>query len=219
MLTVLGVSGSPINSSNTDRAVKAVLYATGLKTEFIKLSDYRIAPCNACLSCIKTNRCIIKDDGIWLAQKAREADALVVGCYTPYSSIDARTKAFLERLYPLRHIHGLMQGKPGGAVVTCGIPHDRVENFPPLCDMAVSAIKFYMMEEGMNFVGSVKVLGNVPCVRCGSDENCNFSGLKMIFGHEATVSSVGINQFEDQPESVKAALELGYNIKKALANK
>lgn len=219
MLKVLGVSGSPIANSNTDRAVKSVLEATGLKTEFIKLSDFSIAPCKACLSCVKTNRCVINDDGILLAQKARDADALVVGCYTPYSSIDARTKAFLERLYPLRHIHGLMLGKPGGAVVTCGIPLDTTDNLPPSCDMAVSAIKFYMMEEGMNFVGSVKVLGNVPCVKCGNDENCKISGLKMIFGQDATVSSVGINQFEARPESVKAAKELGDKIKEALISK
>ena len=33
-MKVLGVSGSPIADSNTDRAVKAVLAATGLETEY-----------------------------------------------------------------------------------------------------------------------------------------------------------------------------------------
>ena len=73
MMKVLGVSGSPIKNSNTDRALKAVLDATGLETEFVKLTDYTIAPCKACLGCVKTNKCVIDDDGILMAQKAKEA--------------------------------------------------------------------------------------------------------------------------------------------------
>ena len=200
---VLGVSGSPIAKSNTDRALKKVLEATGLNTEFIKLNKYTISPCNACLCCVKTNQCVIEDDGIWLAQKAKEADALVIGCFTPYSSIDSRTKAFIERLYPLRHVHGMMRGKPGGVVVTCAISDDMVDPLPPACDMAISAVKFYMMEEGMDFLGSVKVTGNVPCVRCGKDNDCTISGLKMLFGNDAIASLVGINQFENQPSAIE----------------
>jgi hypothetical protein len=75
---------------------------------------------------------------------------------------------------------------------------------------------YYMMEEGMNFVGAAKVLGNVPCVRCGYGNECDTSGLRMIFGPEATVESVGINRYEEQPEAVKDAKELGQKIAKAL---
>lgn len=42
---MLGISGSPVNNSNTDRLVKIVLEATGLDYEFIKLSEYDIHPC------------------------------------------------------------------------------------------------------------------------------------------------------------------------------
>ena len=107
------------------RTIKAVLDATGLEKEFIKLIDYAVAPCKACLGCVKTNRCVIEDDGILLAEKAKEASALIIGGFTPYSSLDSRTKAFIERLYPLRHVHGFMRGKPGGAVITCAIPPGR----------------------------------------------------------------------------------------------
>ena len=89
-MKVLGISGSPIKNSNTDRALKAVLDATGCETEFVKLLDYTIEPCRACLGCVKTNRCVIKDDGVELAEKAKAADAMVIGGFTPYSMIDAR---------------------------------------------------------------------------------------------------------------------------------
>ena len=36
---VLGISGSPVKNSNTDRLIKAVLAATGLEFEFVKLSQ------------------------------------------------------------------------------------------------------------------------------------------------------------------------------------
>lgn len=214
---VLGVSGSAVPDSNTDRAVRAALEATGCETEFVKLSDHTVAPCAACLGCVETNRCVTEDDGILLAEKAREADALIVGCYTPYSSIDARTKAFLERLYPLRHRHGFMRGKPGGAIVTHAIPEGR-EGLPPASEMGANAVMFYMVEEGMAFLGAVKILGNVPCIRCGHGDVCEMTGLKMIFGPDATVDAVGIHRLEEQPEALEAARDLGRRIGRALAS-
>ena len=210
-MKVLGVSGSPITNSNTDRALRLALASTGLETEFIKLKDYTVAPCQACLGCVKTNRCVIEDDGIQLAEKAREADALIIAGFTPYSSLDARSKAFIERLYPLRHRNGYMAGKPGGAIITCAIPAGS-EMLPPACDFGINAIKFYMMEEGMDFAGEVRVYGNVPCIRCGHGDECRMTGITMIYGPDATVASVGVKSFEEQPEAVKAVVALGEGI-------
>jgi multimeric flavodoxin WrbA len=214
-MKVLGVSGSPIKNSNTDRALKAVLSATECETEFIKLIDYTVAPCTACLGCLETNQCVIKDDGVELAEKVKKADALVIAGFTPYSTLDSRTKAFLERLYPLRHKHGFMATKPGGAVITCCVSEDN-DALPPACQMGVNAVQFYMMEEGMNFVGAVKIQGNVPCVKCGSGDECKMSGIKMLYGENATVNSVGIKTFEDQSIAIEAATELGRKIAQAL---
>lgn len=214
-MKVLGVSGSPIPNSNTDRALLAVLNAVGVETEFVKLSDYNVAPCNACLDCVATNRCTIEDDGVLLAEKARQADALVIAGFTPYSTLDSRTKAFMERLYPLRHKRGYLAGKPGGAVITYCVPEDD-KTLPPASQMGVNAIQFFMMEEGMNFVGAVTIQGNVPCVRCGNGDSCKMSGISMLYGADATVDSVGIKQFEEQPSGVAAARDLGRKIREAL---
>lgn len=217
-MKVLGISGSPIKKSNTDRAIWAVLEATGEKFEFIKLMDYTVAPCKACLKCVDTNRCVIKDDGIMLAEKAKEADALVIGGFTPYSTIDSRTKAFLERLYPLRHRYGFMAGKPGGAVITSCVPEEN-KMLPPASEMGMNAIRFYMMEEGMHFAGAVKIQGNVPCIKCGSGDECKMTGITMLYGPEATVDSVGIKTFEEQPVAIDGAKELGQKIAEALKSK
>jgi len=154
---------------------------------------------------------VINDDRITLTEKAKNADVIVIASFTPYSSLDARAKAFIERLYPLRHKKGYMRGKIGAAIVTAAIP-EGAEMLPPAGDMGINAIKFYMMEEGVNFVGAVRVFGNVPCVRCGFGNECEMSGIKMMFGPQATVDSVGINCCDEKPETVKAAKELGEKI-------
>ena len=213
-MKVLGVSGSPIKNSNTDRALKIALAATGVKTEFIKLSEYDLRPCNACLGCRKTNNCVQDDDGVLLANKAFKADALIIAGYTPYSSIDSRTKIFIERLYPLHHQHGLMSGKPGAAIVTSAIPPGH-EGMPQAHENGLVAIQNYMLEESMNYIGGVRLMGNVPCVRCGEGGQCGVSALKMLFGSDATPESVGINVVEDDPAALAALEKLGTDIVEA----
>ena len=208
-MKVLGVSGSPIKDSNTDRALKIALAATGVKTEFIKLSEYNIQPCNACLGCRETNSCVQKDSGNLLMNKAFKADALIIAGFTPYSSIDSRTKIFMERLYPLHHRHALMSGKPGAAIVTCAIPLGH-EGMPSACENGISAIQNYILEEGMNFIGGISILGNVPCVAC--KDQCGVSTLKMLFGQDATPENVKINSIENNSQETTALEKLGTDI-------
>ena len=125
---VLGISGSPVRNSNTDRAVRHVLEHTGLETEFVKLSSLSFEPCRACLGCKENNTCVVKDDARDLAMRFRDASAFVIGAYTPYSSLDARTKMFMERMYCLRHQTGLNAGKIGASVITTAVPEGLYES-------------------------------------------------------------------------------------------
>jgi len=68
-----------------------------------------------------TNRCVINDDGIMLAEKVKEADTHVIAGFTLYSTLGSRTKAFSEGLYLLRYTYGFMAGEPGGAVFTSSV--------------------------------------------------------------------------------------------------
>jgi len=118
MVQVLGISGSPVKNSNTDRLIQAILKHTGLKTEFIKLSNLRAQPCRACLGCASDNICKVQDDFQCLAPRIESAQALVVGGYSPYGSLDGFTKSFLERLFSLRHPKGLNRNKFAVTVIT-----------------------------------------------------------------------------------------------------
>ncbi|MDD9303113.1 MAG: flavodoxin family protein [Desulfobacter sp.] len=102
---VLGISGSPIKNSNTDRLIKAVLARTGCDTEFIKLSQINVRPCIGCKRCVTDNICKVEDDFPALSLKIQNARAIVIGAYTPYGQIDGFTKALLERFWSLRHVN------------------------------------------------------------------------------------------------------------------
>jgi len=138
MVEILGISGSPYKNSNTDRLVKLVLDSTGLKSEFIKLSKCKINPCDGCMvkdpkwgrvfPCQLNNQCIIQDDFQKISPKLLEADALVVGGFPSYGSVNARTKTFLERLFALDHCafqeKPLMMGKLGVSIAVCNTIED-----------------------------------------------------------------------------------------------
>ncbi|MCL7488481.1 MAG: flavodoxin family protein [Desulfobulbaceae bacterium] len=206
---VLGISGSPVHNSNTDRLVRAVLDATGLDTDFIKLSDFTIRPCRACLGCAADNICRQGDDFAALAPKIRAARALVVGGYPPYGMLDGFTKAFLERLYSMRHQNMLNKGKLGVAVTT-GMGGDA-----PGLQEANDQIARVMEMEGMKVVGRLQARGNLTCLVCGQGETCPISAVPHFFG-DREICEDRLTRVEQQPvwqEALAAGREIGRRLK------
>jgi len=206
---ILGISGSPIKNSNTDRLVQAVLDASGLKAEFVKLSRLNVRPCIACLGCKEDNLCKVKDDFPELAEKVRHAGALVVGGYCPYGSVDGFTKAFLERLFSMRHQHGLSRGKLA-VVVTTGIGRGA-----PGVAEAAAQIAHALQMEGMEVLGQLQAVGNPECLVCGFGESCPMSALPWVFGEDTKVTPEKFCRVEDQ-EVWGQAQELGREITRRL---
>lgn len=207
-IRVIGISGSPVHHSNTDRAVRTILEATDLPFEFYKLSKLKLSPCRACLGCTDTNECVVQDDARMLADRFREADAVVLGGFTPYSSLDSMTKMFMERMYCLRHQTGLNLGKIGVSVITTAFPPNRGD-LPPAAEIALSQIRSWMMEEGMIDLGSLLIVGNVPCIRCGHGDDCELSGVKMIGGQDAVLETLGVRTLEADQYLINRARLLG----------
>lgn len=141
----------------------------------------------------------------------------MIGGWTPYSSLDSRTKAFIERCFANRHLKAYMKGKPAVSVVTHAAPEENLE-LPQAASMGQNAIKYYMVEDGMNYLGGVKVLGNVPCIRCGVGDTCEISGIPMLLGPTATVANVGVKKFENQ-SAMEEANKFGKLIAEILAKK
>ncbi len=87
---------------------------------------------------------------------------------------------------------------------------------PPAAETATSQIGFWMMEEGMTNLGTMVIQGNAPCIRCGYGDDCSMSGVKMLFGSEASVASVGVKTFEDDRALLSMAEELASKLREAV---
>ncbi|WP_457577249.1 flavodoxin family protein [Desulfomarina sp.] len=207
---VIGISGSPVKNSNTDRVIQHVLMHTGLPTEFVKLSEIRVQPCIACLGCTEDNICKVKDDFQELAEKVKYAGAIVVGGYPPYGSIDAFTKAFLERLYSLRHQNGLNRGKLAVTVVT-GIGRGA-----PGLKEASAQVNHALILEGMEVLGRLEVVGNPECMVCGYGETCPMSALPWVFGDDTRVTPEKFCRAEEQQEVWQSAERHGRTLAERL---
>ncbi len=210
---IIGISGSPIRNSNTDRLIQVVLDSSGLNTEFVKLSKINVKPCIACLGCKKDNICKAKDDFPELAEKVRKAGAVVVGGYSPYGAVDGFTKAFLERLFSLRHQNGLNRGKLA-VVVATGIGRGA-----PGLEEAGSQIAHALTLEGMEVLDQLKVTGNPECMVCGFGETCPMSALPWIFGEDIKVTPEKFCNVEDQQEVWEKAESLGADIARRLGDR
>ena len=107
------ISGSPRRRSNTDYLLNLVL--NRMEGEFIKLSDYRIEPCNSCWACVKTRECAIADDmTVTITPKLLAADIIVIGSPVYFNNVTAQAKAFMDRTWAIRT---KLRNKIGASVV------------------------------------------------------------------------------------------------------
>ena len=203
---LIGISGSPIKNSNTDRLVQAVLKSSGLQYEFVKLCKVNIKPCIACLGCAADNICKVEDDFPELAEKLKNAHGLVIGSYPPYASVDAFSKAFLERLFSMRHQNHLNKGKLA-VVITTGIGRGA-----PGLDEAGQQVSMALQMEGMEVMGQLKAVGNAECLVCGYGETCPMSALPWVFGKDFQITPDKFCNVEDQPEVWNQAKQLGQDL-------
>lgn len=201
-IQALGISGSPVKNSNTDRLVGSVLKATGLKSEFVKLSKINVRPCFACKKCVPDNICKVKDDFQELAEKIKTARALIIGAYTPYGQIDGFTKALLERFWSLRHVNNLLNGKICATILT-GLDPRVLDN---INQALATEIRDY---EHMELVGQLTIQGNLPCLNCGEGDECKMSAVKIMYGLDAKTSDFEYARVEDQKEVWEEASRIG----------
>ena len=120
-MKALGISGSPRKDGNTvlitNHTLKA-LAEEGVETELISLSGLSILGCNACMACLKEERCIIEDDLMPIYHKIREADAVILASPVYFGSATALMKGLMERTgYIIRNNKLTCSGKVGGPLV------------------------------------------------------------------------------------------------------
>lgn len=69
----------------------------GHETVHINLYDYNIEHCNGCWACVKTNKCILKDDFQKVFDQIKDADVVFIGAPCYWGNIPGILKTFFDR--------------------------------------------------------------------------------------------------------------------------
>ena len=104
MSKVLVISTSLRAKSNSDILTERLIAGAkeaGHEVDHISLKGKKINFCIGCLACQRTQRCVLKDDAIEIAEKVKEADTLVFATPIYYYGMSGQMKTLLDRLNPL----------------------------------------------------------------------------------------------------------------------
>jgi multimeric flavodoxin WrbA len=99
-LKVIGISASPRLNGNSDLLLRRALAgaeSAGAQTEYLRLADFKIAPCIECNSCYKTGNCVIKDDYHLLSAKMLDADRIIFATPIFFMAVCAQAKILIDR--------------------------------------------------------------------------------------------------------------------------
>ena len=104
MSKVLVITTSLRARSNSDRLAEELVRGAkdaGHDVECISLKKKDIRFCIGCLACQKTQKCVIKDDAVEIAEKVKNADTLVFVAPIYYYEMSGQMKTLLDRMNPL----------------------------------------------------------------------------------------------------------------------
>jgi len=119
-MKVLAINGSPNAEGSTNEALRVVageLEAQGIVVEIVTVGDKSIRGCTGCRGCRTAGRCVLPDREFHdAAEKAYEADGLILGSPVYYGGITGTMKNFLDRLF-FSDMKGRMRYKAGASLV------------------------------------------------------------------------------------------------------
>lgn len=120
-MRVIGVSGSPRVGGNTDLILNEALQAAkaaGAEVSLIRVYDYKLEPCRACMACFSTGKCVQEDDCPKLFEMLKQADAVILASPSYFQGVTAQMKTFIDRVgfLALARKKTDFAGKVGGVI-------------------------------------------------------------------------------------------------------
>lgn len=134
-MKVTAFNGSPRKKGNTADCLKKVLEtleAEGIETELVNLAGKKLRGCIACYKCMdkKDRRCHgPKDDMNELIEKFDNADGVIIGSPTYFSSVTTETKALIDRVGLVGKANGHIYEHKVGAAVGVARRHGATDVF------------------------------------------------------------------------------------------
>ena len=148
-MKVLFLNGSPHKEGVGKRAIREmqdIFEVEGIECEVVEIGGLNVRGCSACLACYKLGKCAIDDEVNEVAEKLKEADALVVSSPIYYAAPNGTVLSFLNRLFYSSRFDKTM--KVGAAIttarrggITAGL--DVVNKYFSICGMPIASGQYW----------------------------------------------------------------------------
>ena len=148
-MKVLFLNGSPHREGVGKRAIREmqnIFEAEGIECEVVEIGGLNVRGCCACLACYKLGKCAIDDEVNAVAEKLKEADALVISSPIYYAAPNGTVVSFLNRLFYSSRFDKTM--KVGAAIttarrggITAGL--DVVNKYFSICGMPIASGQYW----------------------------------------------------------------------------
>ncbi len=94
---VLIIASSPRKNSNSTFAAKKLAENINKKYKIININNFFLKPCNGCLGCSKTFKCIIKDSFKKILILLNKAKIVIVASPVYFTGVPGQLKIFIDR--------------------------------------------------------------------------------------------------------------------------
>lgn len=98
------IGASPRKNGNSNRLAEEFLRGAadaGNEAEIVYLYDKQIGFCRGCLVCQNTQKCVIQDDAVRIAEKMKEAEVIAFATPIYFYEMNGQLKTLLDRSNPL----------------------------------------------------------------------------------------------------------------------
>ncbi|MEI6093150.1 MAG: flavodoxin family protein [bacterium] len=155
-MKVLLINGSPNAEGCTYTALLEVtkeLEKQCIKAEIFHVGNKPIRACTACRGCT-AGKCIFNDDAVnMVIDKAKEADAFVIGSPVHFAAASGQITSFLSRVFFAGRSSGCFENKPGAAIVSCRrggatATFDQLNKYFSISNMPVVPSQYWNMVHG-----------------------------------------------------------------------
>jgi multimeric flavodoxin WrbA len=122
-MKIVGILGSERIGGNTEVLLDVALEEAqkcGVLTDKVPLRDKSIAPCDGCLGCVKTGKCVIEDDAQEIYEKMLESEGIIWATPVYFWSMSGQTKTLMDRTYALLFPKLQLTNKTGGLILVAG---------------------------------------------------------------------------------------------------
>ncbi|NIS62284.1 MAG: flavodoxin family protein [Proteobacteria bacterium] len=122
-MKIVGILGSERKGGNTEVLLDVALeeaQKNGVLTDKVPLRDKSIAPCDGCLGCVKTGKCVIEDDAQEIYGKMLESEGIIWATPVYFWSMSGQTKTLMDRTYALLFPKLQLTNKIGGLILVAG---------------------------------------------------------------------------------------------------